>query len=310
MNYRKESWVSFSLMALALSCASPQARPIHGIESGVSELKTFRVSPGGGVLAYEDSRAGDKVVVCVPGLGDTRGQFRLLAPLLVKAGYRVIVVDPRGQGDSDATFSEYGARQVGEDLVKLIDELKIDPYLIGNSSGAASAAWAAAERPGRIKGLVSLDGFLRDHPMGFMKSVGLRLALLEPWGTSSWISYYKSLFTSAAPGDQEAYTAALSRSLKQERHMRALRETIFSSKADIEARLPGLKLPVLALAGSKDPDFENPQAELDWIRSMVGGDQAMIANAGHYPHLEYPEQVFARVRAFLERPVRQFASFR
>jgi len=43
---------------------------------------------------------------------------------------------------------------------------------------------------------------------------------------------------------------------------------------------------------------------------MVGGDQAMIANAGHYPHLEYPEQVFARVRAFLERPVRQFASFR
>jgi pimeloyl-ACP methyl ester carboxylesterase len=57
--------------------------------------------------------AGDgSLVVLVPGLGDLRAGYRFLAPALRAAGYRVACTDPRGHGDSDATFASYGDQGV------------------------------------------------------------------------------------------------------------------------------------------------------------------------------------------------------
>jgi len=294
-----KSLALLSAMISITACSSPQVRPLPGIESNVSELETLNTQNG--VLGYEDSQSGKVTVLCVPGLGDTRGTFRMLAPLLVKSGYRVIVLDPRGQGDSDATFDGYTARKAGEDIVEFIDKLKITPIIVGNSSGAASAAWAASERPKQVRGLVFIGGFLRDHPMGFFQKLGLRLALIGPWGPSIWIQYYKSLFITQPPSDQETYTDALSRSLKQKHHMSALRQLAFASKSDVESRLREIKTPVLALAGSKDPDFSNPKEELEWIHSQLGGEIGVIEGAGHYPQLEYPKDVFLRIESFISK---------
>ena len=270
---------------------------IAGITSRVSEPKLVKLAQGN--MLIEDSGLGTKTIICIPGMGDTRGQFRQLAPMLIKQGHRVIVMDPRGQGDSDASFDTYTASAVGKDLVTLIDTTADGVYLIGNSSGGASAAWAAAERPDKVKGVVFLDAFLRDHRMGFFQTLGLNLALRGPWATSAWISYYKSLFTGNPPSDQEAYTDALGESMNQDGHIEALREMAFASKSDVEARLKQVKQPVLAIAGTKDPDFEHPEAEINWILTQMTGEKAMIANAGHYPHLEYADQVTKLVTKFI-----------
>jgi pimeloyl-ACP methyl ester carboxylesterase len=142
-------------------------------------------------MAYEDSVTQGPIVIMVPGMGETRGSFRLLGPELVAAGIRVITVDPRGEGDSDATFLSYAASAVGDDLVQLIDQLGTDVYLVGNSSGGGSAAWAAAIRPDKVKGVILLDAFLRDHPMSFFNKLMLKVALWGPWAPSSWVSYYR-----------------------------------------------------------------------------------------------------------------------
>ena len=52
-----------------------------------------------GRLAYSDEGDGP-LVVCVPGLGDMRQEYRFLAPGLVEAGFRVVALDLRGHGES------------------------------------------------------------------------------------------------------------------------------------------------------------------------------------------------------------------
>ncbi len=279
------------------SCASTGNKPIEGISNRISEIKTLVLEEG--TMVYEDSMGKGPVIICIPGMGDTRGQFRLLAPKLVKEGFRVVTVDPRGQGDSSATFKNYSAKSVGEDIIKLINKFDGPLYLVGNSSGGASAAWAASFKPDKVKGLILLAAFLRDHPRSFWTDVMLRASLIELWGTSFWISYYKSLFITHIPEDQERYTEALSKSLKQSGHIPALSQMVFASKSEIEGRLSEVLSPALAIGGSEDPDFKDPEAELTWISSKLPGRKTLIKGAGHYPHLEFPDKVLKSIQNFI-----------
>lgn len=272
---------------------------VKGITSGISAPRYIDL--GEGRMAYEDSVSGSETIICIPGMGDTRGQFREIAPLLMAEGFRLIVVDPRGHGDSDATFSKYSASAIGEDLIKLIDSLHTDVYLVGNSSGGASATWAAAERPEKVKAVIFLDAFLRDHPLGFFQRVALELSLRGPWAVAAWTSYYKSLFIGNPPQDQGTYTASLAESLRKDGHIAVLRTMAFSSKSDVEARLKDVHQPVLAIAGSKDPDFPAPEEEVNWILSMVKGEKFMVDGAGHYPHLEQAKPLAFRIGEFVNQ---------
>ena len=72
-----------------------------------------------GRIAFDDQGHGP-LIPCVPGGGDLRSQYRFLTPQLVAAGYRVVTMDLRGQGESSVTWPEYtdcraGFRYVGAD---------------------------------------------------------------------------------------------------------------------------------------------------------------------------------------------------
>src|SRR5258708_7606126 len=70
-----------------------------------------------GQIAYDDSGSGGSIVVCVPGLGDLRQQYRFLAPRLESAGLRVVTMDLRGLGESSTDWPDYSAASVGADIV-------------------------------------------------------------------------------------------------------------------------------------------------------------------------------------------------
>ena len=71
----------------------------------------------GSVLAYDDQGNGP-LIVAVPRLGDLRQTYRWLTPTLVAAGYRVVKLDPRGQGESSAKWPSYsqGRTRVGTEF--------------------------------------------------------------------------------------------------------------------------------------------------------------------------------------------------
>jgi pimeloyl-ACP methyl ester carboxylesterase len=253
----------------------------------------------GGRIAYDVAGDGP-LVVCVPGMGDLRSSYRFLAPALIEAGYRVATMDLRGHGDSDATFDAYDDVATGTDLIALVDALGGGPAaLIGNSMGAGAAAWAAAEAPDRVSGLVLIGPFVRNPPTSQLAILIFRLMLLRPWGPAAWNAWYGRLFTSRPPADLAAHRARIRESLRRPGHWKAFAATTHTTHAPVEARLAEIHARTLVVMGDRDPDFKDAAIEAEYVADRLGGAMVMVHGAGHYPHAEYPEVVNPAVLEFL-----------
>jgi pimeloyl-ACP methyl ester carboxylesterase len=241
-----------------------------------------------GTLAYDDAGSGP-LVICVPSMGDLRGEYRFLAPQLVAVGYRAIGLDVRGHGESSTAWSDFSVAGIGSDILALIRHLNVGPAtIIGTSMAGGAAVWAAAEAPELINGLVLVDPFVRSDGD---KVLQLMFAVMfaRPWGPSMWLKYYSTLYPTRKPADFAEYSAALLANLKSSGRMEALQHMLKASKAASEQRLPRVAAPAVVLMGSKDRDFKDPEGEAKWVANSLRGTYILIENAGHYPHAEMPE---------------------
>jgi pimeloyl-ACP methyl ester carboxylesterase len=241
-----------------------------------------------GRLAYDDAGSGP-LVICVPSMGDVRGEYRFLAPQLVAAGYRAISLDVRGHGESSTDWSDFSVAAIGSDILALLRHLNAEAaFVIGTSMAAGAAVWAAAEAPDLIRGLVLIDPFVRGG--GDLASRLMYGALFaRPWGPSMWLKYYATLYPTRKPADFAEYSTALRANLTAPGRMEALHHMLAASKLASEQRLPRVTAPVTVLMGSKDRDFKDPEAEAKWVANSLRGTYQMIENAGHYPHAEMPD---------------------
>lgn len=259
----------------------------------------------GGRLAYDDEGAGD-LVVCVPGIGDLRQEYRFLAPALVAGGFRVATMDLRGHGESSPEWADLSAEAVGSDIVALVRHLAPRrAVVVGTSMAAGAAVWAAAEDPERVAGIVLIGPFVRD--VGSPAKLRLQRALFgavlaRPWGLAFWMRYWTSLFPSRKPPDFDAYASRLRANLREPGRFGALRSMMLGpSRAGIEARLARVSAPSLVLMGTKDRDFPDPAAEAELVAGRLNGAVELIGGAGHYPQAEFPERTAELVLDFARR---------
>jgi pimeloyl-ACP methyl ester carboxylesterase len=269
--------------------------------AGMAAAATQYLQRPQGRVAYETHGETGPWAVCIPGMGDVRAQFRFLVEPLVAAGHRVVLMDLRGLGESDATFQEHSAAATGQDLVALLDELDArDAVVLGNSMAAASAVWAAAERPQRVGRLVLLGPFVRDVPLPFYMPPLMDVLFNGPWGRAAWLAYYKSLYPTQKPADMDAYVDTLRTNLGERGRMDVMRAQLHATKARAEARIPEVTQPVLVVMGDRDPDFKDPRAEADLVAGLLKGRVHMVAGAGHYPHVEFAQDTARAIAAFLQ----------
>ena len=241
-----------------------------------------------GKIAYDDTGKGP-LVVCVPSMGDVRGEYRFLIPQLVEAGYRVVSMDVRGLGESSVDWDDYTVAGIGADIVALVRDLEAGPAIVvGTSMAAGAAVWAAAEAPELVRGMVLVGAFVRGEGTWFSNLLFSTL-FTRPWGAFMWIKYFSMLYPTRKPDDFVEYTSALKANLNEPGRLETLPKMIRASKRASEERIPQVKQPVLVLMGSKDPDFKAPETEAKWIAEHLNGTYTMIEGAGHYPHVEMPE---------------------
>ncbi|MBP2436527.1 alpha/beta fold hydrolase [Microbacterium amylolyticum] len=251
-----------------------------------------------GHIAVEVSGAGP-LLLCIPGMGESRASFRHLVPGLVRAGYRVAVMDLRGHGESSATFTAYDDPAAASDALAIIDLLGGGPAtIIGNSMGAAAAVLAAAQRPPMVERLVLIGPFVRDHGNAATRLL-LRLLLMRPWGPTLWRAYYSSLFGQPRALDHAAHTARAIALLRRPGRWRAFQATTRTSHAPAEAALATVSADTLVIMGEKDRDFPDPAAEAEWVANALHGEHRMVVGAGHYPMGEQPQAVLDMILPFL-----------
>jgi pimeloyl-ACP methyl ester carboxylesterase len=269
-----------------------------------SDTSTTRFAPTAeGRIAY--SRAGDPAarvaIVCSPSLGDTRAEFRRVVPALALDAL-VLSADLRGHGESDASFRRYDAEALADDTIAVMDHAGVErAVLVGCSVSGGAAIVAAARHPERVAGLVLLAPFSRkirgEAALGWL----MQLVFSGPWAPALWAAYYRSLHKKSPPADLEAHIDGLRVMLRDPARRRALGATIRGSKAPVEAARARVKAPTEVIMGSADPDFGDPRAEAEALVAAIGphAKSTVLDGLGHYPHVEDPDAVVARVRAML-----------
>jgi non-heme chloroperoxidase len=103
------------------------------------------------------STPGTPTLVLLSGLGDTAHAFDAFATTLSKT-YRVFGLTRRGFGASSSPSTGYGADRLGDDVLAVIDALKLmKPILVGHSLGGEELSSIGSRHPGRVAGLIYLD---------------------------------------------------------------------------------------------------------------------------------------------------------
>ena len=229
-------------------------------------METSFLTVPGGRLAYEVAGPTDApLVVGVHGMGTNRHAFRLLAPALVDAGYRVASLDTRGHGESSVGWPSYDAERVGGDVLALVRALGGPATLIGSSIGSAAVTFAAADAPESVNGLILIGAPNQPpRPNAFLRvaqEVVLRSPLL-------WGMFYRTMFPGTRPADFAADRALIVRQLRQRGRMAAVRGVIAPAAVWWTARAADVSCPVHIVMGTRDPDFSDPAAE---ARASVHG---------------------------------------
>ncbi len=207
--------------------------------------------------------------------------------LAAATGCRVIVWSRAGYGGSQAyaepRTTRYMHREAEEALPALLAELKIErPLLIGHSDGGSIALIFAGAFP--------------DVPRG--------IAVLAP---------HEFVEEETLAGIREARTAWQTTDLPQKlaRYHHAQTERVFSDWNDcwlsppfrdwnIEAYLPRIRCPVLAIQGEGDEYATLRQ--IDAIAEQVPGTQLLkLANCGHTPQRDQEATVLEALTAFVAR---------
>jgi pimeloyl-ACP methyl ester carboxylesterase len=130
----------------------PRARTVgpmqHAVRDGVR-------------LAFEEAGTGDPPIMLVHGMRCDHRHMRTLFDHL-SATHRVVNVDLRGHGASDAPDSDYTNEELAGDLAWLADQLGMRrPVMIGHSFGGSLCLYLAADHPELVGGLVLLDSGVR-----------------------------------------------------------------------------------------------------------------------------------------------------
>lgn len=246
-------------------------------------------------LHYRDEGAADgPAVVFSNSLGTDLRLWDAVVPLL-PAGVRVIRYDARGHGLSSCPPAPYAMGALVRDAERLMDALGArGAVFVGLSIGGMIAQGLAVKRPDLIRAAVLSNTAAKigtaemwQERIATVEGEGIEAladAVMERWfsapfrGTPEALAWRNMLVRTPAAG-YAGCAAAI-------------------AGTDFLTPTSGLRLPVLAIAGSEDgstpPDLVRETADL-----VPGSRFHLIRGAGHLPCVEKPDEFAAVLNGFI-----------
>jgi pimeloyl-ACP methyl ester carboxylesterase len=247
----------------------------------------------GTTLAYVDVGRGDPAVVFVHGWTCNHTHF---APQIehFSAAHRVVAVDLRGHGGSDAPDQRYTVTSLADDVAWLCEHLGLaQPVLVGHSMGGQVVLDVAARHPELVAAVVMVDAapIIAGSPAVQMAGE-LGAALEGPDGVAAREALADHAVAALAH-TPELHARVRADMLSTPHHVAVSCVTLMP-EWDGEAMARSCTVPMLHI-GAEDPI--NDATALRELNPLLRTGQTV--GAGHFNQLEVPDQVNAMIERFL-----------
>ncbi len=259
-------------------------------------------------MAYDEAGKGAPPLVLVHGLLSNRGHWRPQFDHF-RAMHRVVSPDLRGHGATPPGTAELSIETLGADVAALLARLDITGAVIaGHSLGCRVVLEARRRAPGRIAGVVLVDG----SNLGANGIAPAQRSLDQAIAATGYARFARKLYED---NFLEGHDPNLSGPIiagamaVPEQVCRSLFHSMIAYDAEqLVPALRGCGVPVLALQSTVfGPDrVRRPLGQgdaspyLDFVRANCPhAETEIIAGVGHFTQLEAPDEVNARIDAFL-----------
>lgn len=247
-------------------------------------------------IYYEWAGAEDKpVLVFSNSLGTN---LHMWAPQVneFKKHFQLLRYDKRGHGQSGAPSGPYSIEQLGWDVVRLLDVLKLDrAHFCGLSIGGMTGMWLGANAPKRFHKIALCNTAPKFGTAGTwntriqtVRSGGMKViagGVLERWLTPG--------FRALHPDDTQAILAMLESANPQ--GYIACCEAV--RDADMGQTLGAIRVPCLVLAGTHDTSAT--VADSHFLAERIPGAQYAEVAAAHLSNIEARDDFNRHVMQFL-----------
>jgi pimeloyl-ACP methyl ester carboxylesterase len=237
-------------------------------------------------------------VVLVHGLGGRAENWRTLAPVLARKGYRVYIPDLPGFGRSSrpADFS-YSVRDQAEFVVAFLDALHLQQVDLGGwSMGGWIVQFVAARHPERVSRLLLFDS------AGLAVAPTWNTALFTPTNADELDQLEALLEPNPRPIPGFIARDILRVSRQNDWVIHRAMASMLSGRDVTDTLLPRLEMPVLIAWGTADRIM--PLSFGETMHKLIPGSVLDLApGCGHLAPVDCTPQLTPMILTFLEAPV-------
>lgn len=216
-------------------------------------------------------------------------------------GYRVIALDLRGHGKSDAPHEPAAYEHIATDVIALMDHLGVERgHIVGYSLGGIIALKLLTTHPERfLSAVVGAAAYRRSRSERADREADAAAREIE-------MGIYRALIVSTAPTDEPAPTeevirmrsAAIPGDRKAHAALMHARRALLVTDADIAA----VRVPTLAIVGAADPQLPRVKAmQMVWPALAVEVVPGATHPTVHPRGLPRRPEFLAAIRAWIAK---------
>jgi pimeloyl-ACP methyl ester carboxylesterase/predicted glycosyltransferase len=268
-------------------------------------------------VAYEVLGQGEPALVFSPlDAIVSSAAWKAQVPYLARS-FRVVNIDPRGNGRSDrpASAAGYADTEFVADTIAVMDAIGIDrAVLVGLCASSWFALLTAVRHPDRVLGIASVSAWLpylsaplHRQPAGSADVIHTDAEWTdEHWDrwSAHWRSYAEKFFAEALvePHSTKQHEDCVGWALDAGAETVRLCEEgplSVTSQGQTEMLLSQIGCPVLAIHGRADR--VEPWQYSAQLAELTGGELLILDGAGHLPQAREPVVINHAIRDFAER---------
>jgi 3-oxoadipate enol-lactonase len=244
-----------------------------------------------------DGPADAAVVVLSNSLGTNFAMWDAQADALTQK-FRMLRFDARGHGQSEVTTGPYSIEALAEDVIGLLDALKISTaHYCGLSVGGLIGQWLGIHAPQRFKSLTLCNTAAR---IGTTDAWNTRISTVREGGMAAIANgvvsrWFTEEFARRAPEKVELTRQMLLHTPPDGyvATCAALRDE------DLREAISRVPVPTLVISGAKDA--ATTAADGQFIAGEIPGAKYVELNAAHLSNIEAAEPFTAALLKFLEQ---------